>query len=220
MKKCVNCEIEIGGDIRVCPLCQNHLSGAASPNNWPGADKLKMQAFAYKLQLFIALAIMVVCLGVDFLLDIDFGAMKHWGLILAAWIIVVELTLRNFLRKSLFVVKILSVSAIDLAVLMVLTAWYYNFLRPTLYIGLPILLSALMVANLLFSLWDKTENAMVYLLANILGGIIPYIVLLLSHRTRSLAWSICLMISVVTFIGIVVFKGRKVWLEIQKRMNI
>lgn len=189
-------------------------------NNWPGADKLKKQAFAYKLQLFIMLAIVVVSLGVDFLLEIDFGGLKHWSLILTTWILVIEIVVRGFIKRSFVIAKILSVSVLHLGMLLVLTSWYYNFLRPMLYMVLPIVLSATLVANLVFSLIDKTENALVYLLANILGGIIPYIVLMLSHRTRSIAWFVCLMISAVTFIGIVVFKGRKVWLEVQKRMNI
>lgn len=220
MKKCVNCEIEIGGNNKACPLCQNPISGEAGPDNWPGADGLKKKAFAYKLQLFIILALVVIACGLDFLLEIDFGIMKHWSLIFAAWAILGELVVRILIRKRIVIAKILSIGALYLASLTVLTGWYYGFLRPTLYIALPILLSVTLIANLVFSLLDTTENAMVYLLANILGGVIPYIVLVVSHRVRTIAWSICLMISVVTFIGIVVFKGRKVWLEIQKRMNI
>lgn len=220
MKKCVNCKIEVGGSVSVCPLCQSPLIGEDSPDNWPAEDKLRKKAFAYKLQLFILLAIAAVSLVLDFMMDIDFSGLKHWSLILLAWIVVPEIVVRGFIKKSFVMAKVLSISILHITMLLVLTAWYYQFLHPTMYIVLPILLSVTLTANFVFALIDKNENAMVYLLANILGGIIPYAVLLLSHRRRPLPWSICLMISVVTFIGIVIFKGRSVWLEVQKRMNI
>lgn len=220
MKKCVNCEVHVGGDLKACPLCQNPLIGDGSSFNWPSAAKLKKQAFAYKLQLFIVLAFVAVGLGIDFLLEIDFSIMKHWSLVLAMWVIIGEIVVHGFIKKSIVIAKIISLSALYISLLVIITAWYYGFLRPTLYIVLPIVLSATLIANFVFALIDKTENAMVYLLGNILGGVIPYLVLLFSHRSRTLAWSICLMVSVVTFIGIVVFKGRKVWLEVQKRLSI
>ena len=166
------------------------------------------------------LTFVVISLGVDFLIDIRIPGMKHYSLVWTAWIIVAELVVRSFIRKSFVMAKVITMSVFYLAVLMIATSWYYGFLHPVLFMGLPIVLSVTLVVNFVFSLIDKTENALVYLLANILCGVIPYIILLISHRTRTLPWSICLMISVVTFMGIVVFKGRKVWLEVQKRMNI
>lgn len=220
MRKCVNCGIDVGGGLKACPLCQNPLIGEAGPDIWPKASKLKLQAFAYKLQLFIMLATAAVSLGLDFLLEIRIPGMKHYGIVFAAWIIAGELVVRSFIRKSFVMAKVITMSAFYIVLMMVLTSWYYYFLHPMLYLVLPIVLSVTLITNFVFSLIDKTENAMVYLLANILCGIIPYVILLAWHKTRSLAWSICLMISAVTFIGIVVFKGRKVWLEVQKRMNI
>ena len=63
------------------------------------------------------------------------------------------------------------------------------------------------------------ENALVYLLGNILLVIVVYTSLRIRHIEVGLVWTICLMVSLVSLIGIIIFKGRKVSDEIQKRMN-
>ena len=217
MKNCLNCGISIGGDRETCPLCQNSITGEGTANNWPDSEKLKKQAFWYKLQLFIVLSIVIVGLGLDFILELNKG--KHWSFIVAIWLIVAELVFRGFLKKSPVVAKILSIGVLHISLLLILTSWYYEFLNPVIYIVIPILMSVTLCANLVFSLIDTNENAMVYLLANILAGLVAYAVLELGYKSRTLSWTICLMISAVTLLGILIFKGKKVLSEIQKRMN-
>lgn len=217
MKKCVNCGIDIGGDGRTCPLCQNAITGIATPYNWPPMKKLKKQAFFYKLQLFLMLTAVVIGLSLDFLLDLY--DKKHWSIILAITVVSVELLVRGFIKKTPVLAKIISMSVLHVSVLLVIIGWYYEFLNPIIYIVIPILVGANLVVNLILALIDKTENAMVYLLVNILVGVVSYVVLLIGRKSRTLPWTICLMISAVTLIGIMVFKGRKVISEIQKRMN-
>jgi len=219
MKKCLNCNIEVGGHTDTCPLCQNLLSGETdSPDNWPPMLKLKKQAFFYKLQLFLVLVSVVISLSLDFLLDLNNG--KHWSFVVSAALLVTEIVVWRFISKSVVVAKIISVSILHVAMLLVLTGWYYNFLHPIGYIVIPIMISAALIANFVFSLIDTADNALIYLLGNIFVGIVAYVVLIFSHRSRTLPWTICLMISVVTFIGIVVFKGGKVISEVQKRMHV
>lgn len=219
MKKCLNCNIEVGGHVDTCPLCQNLLTdGVETPDNWPPLVKLKKQAFFYKLQLFLVLVAMVICLSLDFLMDINRG--KHWSLIVSLTLFTAEVIVWRFIKKSVVVAKIISISILHIAMLLVLTGWYYNFLHPIAYVVIPIMISAALIANFVFSLIDNNDNALVYLLGNIVVGILSYVVLAFSHRSRTLPWTICLMISVVTFIGIAVFKGGKVMIEIQKRMHV
>lgn len=216
MKKCLSCNIDIGGTIETCPVCQNSLTGDESPDNWPKMAKLKKQAFLFKLQLFIVLASVVIGLCLDFLLDINNG--KHWSAVVAVSLLMAEVIFVKFLKKSPIPAKILNVVILHASMILVLISWYYNFLEPIVYIVIPIIMAVTVVMNFIFALIDKTENAMVYLLANIFAGIVAYIMLTIIQR-RTLSWTICLMLSAVMFIGIVVFKGRKVLNEVQKRMN-
>ena len=61
---------------------------------------------------------------------------------------------------------------------------------------------------------------MSYLLTNLLVGIVPYIILYFLGKETPIPWIACLILSVILFIGAVIFKGRMVLNEIQRRFNI
>ena len=70
-----------------------------------------------------------------------------------------------------------------------------------------------------------SANALVYLLMNIGVGLLPYILLFFRIDRgridgRSIPWVNCLIISVVTFLGLVIFKGRDLRSEIAKRLHL
>ena len=218
MKRCLNCDIEVGGETEVCPLCQHGLTGEASANNWPNLLRLKKQALLYKIQLFAVLAMIVVGLGLDFLLELNNG--KHWSLLGTLFMIVLELLLKGFLKKKNVPSKIVSLSAFWITVILVLTAYYYDFMGPIVYMVVPIMLNAVIVADWVLTLIDKSGNSLVYLLVNILAALVIYGVLFFKKYFISLPWNICLMVSVVSLIGMFVFKGRNVTGEVEKRMNI
>lgn len=219
MKNCLNCGIEIGGNVKTCPLCQNALVGEASVDNWPPLEKLKKRAFFYKLQLFIVLASIVICLSLDYLLELNGESSRHWSMIFSVCAITVEIVVTGFVKRSVVVAKILSMSVLHVSLILLFVSWYYNFMGLVVYVVIPFLMCATLIANLVFSLIDKTSNAMVYLLANILVGVLAYAVIMAGHKSNTLPWTICLMCSMVTLIGIIIFKGKKVISEIQKRMN-
>jgi hypothetical protein len=213
----MNCNIKIGGNIDTCPLCQNSLTGTGSPNNWPSPTRLRKQAFMYKLQLFLVLAVIVVGLSLDFLLEVNNG--KHYSLIFSLWLIVFELDLWSNIKKVFVVSRTVSISMLHICMLLLLTSWYFGFFDISVFTIIPILTGTALLANMTFAMIDTKENAMVYLLENILFVFIVYAVLKAKYTQPGLTWTICLMISLVCLIGIVIFKGRKVINEIQKRMN-
>ena len=77
--------------------------------------------------------------------------------------------------------------------------------------------------SILMAVWAV---ALVYLLMNIGIGVLPYILLFFridySGRldAHSLPWVICLIISVITFLGLVIFRGRALKNEIVKRLHM
>lgn len=217
MKKCLNCNIEIGGRTDTCPLCQNSLTGEATEDNWPHPKKLKAQAFIYKLQLFLALAAIAVSLSLDFLLELNNGI--HYSLIIAMWLIVFEIDLSRNIKRLFVITRTISISVLHICILLLITAWYFNFFELTAYLLVPIFLGTLLIANLIFSLIDTTENALVYLLSTILIIVVVYAFMKARHIDNGLTWDICLMTSAVSLIGIIIFKGRKVSNEVRKRIN-
>lgn len=220
MKKCLSCDILVGGTGSTCPLCQNLLSGEDSPYLWPPAKKLRQQTFLYKLQMFLVLTTMAICSVVDFLLDARGDI--HWSILVVLWLISFEVILASLIRGTLFVPKFLTLSAFQVSIMLAITGWYAGFLAPVLHYVIPIILSIMLFLNFIFSLTDKTENAMIYLLGNIVVAIIPYVVqfVIKGKKFASAAWVVCLIISIITFIGIAVFKGGKLIGEVQKRMHV
>ena len=218
MKKCPNCNVSVGGMMDSCPLCQHALTGEGTPYNWPALGKFKTQAFLFKLQLFIVLAVVAVALLLDLRLNVNTG--KHISLVIGAWCLSFEWLLYDFLRKRVVVSKIITVCTIYISVLLWVTGWYLGFMEPIRFIVVPSLISAAIIANLVFALVDKSGNSLVYFLSTIVLGVMPYIILALCHFDDiMLPWTICLMITVVAFLAIIVFRGRKVLSEVQKRMN-
>ncbi len=218
MKKCNNCNIMVGGDYINCPLCQHKLSGESSENNWPPLGKFKTQAYFFKIQLFIILMLIIVALLLDFRLGINNG--KHFSLIILMWGTVVEFMLHDFLKKRVVVAKIVTVTMVCLSFLLAGTGWYYNFLSPIADYVIPSLIMAALVTNFIFSISEKSGNALIYLLANIVIGVIPYIILSIIDYENMLLWTISLMIIIAALLGILIFRGRIVLSELQKRMNM
>lgn len=218
MKICSSCKINVGGDRKMCPICQSSLMGEASVSYWPEMKKLRLQSFFFKLQLFILLALATVSLALDFLLDLNSG--KHWSLLILLWVVTMEMLIRHFLKKSVVVAAIVTDSAIHITLLLIVTGWYLGFLNPIVMYVAPSAIMALLIANLVFSLIDRHGNAIVYLLANILIGVVPYVVMYIIHKDIPITWTICLMVTAITFIGICVFRGKMVTTEIQKRMTL
>ena len=218
MKICPKCHIQAGVISDICPVCQNGLEGEGEYSLWPSSTNLKKKSLFYKIQLLVILVGVVICLGLDLLIDLH--GKLHWSLIVALWGISFELVLRRIIKRSFIVSKVIGNTIITTVVLLLLTAWYAGFWNLAVYILVPSIVLAALTFNFVMALIDKSDNAMVYLLCSILGGSIPVIGLIIKDGKAPILWNICIMASVVSIIGIAVFKSGKMLQEIRKRTNI
>ena len=93
---------------------------------------------------------------------------------------------------------------------------------------MPILCCVALVCNFIFAFWRSrfTANALVYLLMNIGIGLLPYILLFFridysgKLDAHSIPWVVCLILSILTFLGLVIFRGRALKSEIEKRLHL
>lgn len=92
---------------------------------------------------------------------------------------------------------------------------------------MPILCCVALGCNFVFAFLRSrfTANALVYLLMNIGIGLLPYILLFLrldggKLDAHSIPWVICLILSIITFLGLVIFRGRALKSEIEKRLHL
>ena len=207
MNTCPHCHIRVGGDTAYCPLCQNRLSGPAGEPYFPAtAPRIHRASLLYKIVAFVLSALIVVAGAFDFLLMVLRAVLR-----------------RRFNGPRQIFNLLLLVSA-----LLVFTDWFNGYTGYSLDLVVPILCCAALVCNFIFAFLRSrfTANALVYLLMNIGIGVLPYILLFFridySGRldAHSLPWVICLIISVITFLGLVIFRGRALKNEIVKRLHM
>ncbi len=222
MKKCPYCKIEVGGNLKKCPLCQSKLSGSEEAAVFPRQTILQIQSFFYKLQSFIVWTLIIVALGLDFLFNIrPFpGFSFHWSLILLMWMMAFEFGIMRLFKKGFSSSRILTIFVLIVLIMLSITAYYFRMLGYVLSWVVPIVLIGTMTANFVLAMIDKSGNSMVYLLSNVLVGVLPYISLYLLGRDCPMAWVVALMVSVIFFVGAIIFKGREVVSEIQRRLNM
>lgn len=217
MKICPSCHVMVGGSFEHCPMCQNALQGEGEIDYFPAQKKLEKQSLLYKMQLFICAIIVVVSLVLDWMLDLY--VTKHWSLMVLLWIVALQWIISHFIKKHTNIIGTIAYLAIWSAVLVLLTGKFFNIMSICLNFVLPGICMLTLVINFVFSMIDQSKNAMVYLLCNVLIGIVPNLVIPFKGNKPPILWIICLMISIITLIGLIIFKGKKVLTEIQKRLN-
>ena len=222
MKNCPYCKIEVGGNLKKCPLCQSKLTGKDEKPIFPTQTILKIQSFFYKLQSFIVWTLIIVALGLDFLFNIKPfpGFTFHWSLILLMWMLAFEFGIMRLFKKGFSSSRILTSFVLIVMAMLGVTAYYFRVLPYFLEWLVPVVLIGTMTANFVLAMIDKSGNSMVYLLSNLLVGVLPYISLYFMGKDCPVAWVVALLVSVIFFVGAIIFKGREVVSEIQRRLNV
>lgn len=222
MRNCPYCKIQVGGNLKKCPLCQSKLVGEKDAPYFPKQTTLKIQSFFYKIQLFIVWTIIIVALGLDFLFGLKIWFIRniHWSLIIAMWLFVAEFGVIRLFKKGISPARIMTLLIYILLTLLTVTTYSMGQLWLVKDWVAPCTVMATLIANFVLAMIDKNGNAMVYLLTNSVVGILPYIVFYLAEKDCPMTWIICLLVSVVLFVGAIVFKGREVVNEIQRRLSV
>lgn len=224
MMNCPYCKIEVGGDLRKCPFCQSKLVGEPEERYFPTQTILKLQSFFYKLQLFIVWILIIAALGIDFLFGLTFPPFNatgfHWSLLVLMWLFAFEFGIIRLFKKGMSPSRILSIFVVVVMIMVSVTAYYMGFLKLVIYWIMPNVVMATMVANFVFAMIDKSGNAMAYLLTNVLIGILPYIAFYIYQKNCPIEWIVCLLVGFVLLVGAIIFKGREVVSEIQRRLSV
>lgn len=217
MKMCPSCKIKIEGALEQCPLCQNELQGESSEAVFPSGELLKKQSFVYKLQMFIFLAAMVISLMLDF--KLKFHGSLHWSLFVAVWVIGGELCARGLIRNHSNPTRIITYTAIWLAILVTPTLLVLGLKNILVLYVLPGLQILVMILNFIYTMIDKAHNALVYLLSIAAVGLISSAVVILFLDLEDTIWVACATVSIILLMAISIFRGKRTKSEIRKRLN-
>ena len=226
MKTCPHCHIQVGGNAAYCPLCQNRLSGPDDAPWWPKiTPRVRRFGMLFKIVAFLLLAANVVAGAIDFLLVEE--PHRHESLLMLVWVIAILLVLRSLLRRRYNGPRQVFQLLLLVSALLIFTDWFHGYTGYSVDLVIPILCSVTLVCNFIFAFWRSrfTQNALVYMLLNIGIGVLPYLLLLFQVGTgrvdaRSMPWVICLIISVITCLGLIIFQGRALRIELEKRLHM
>jgi hypothetical protein len=219
MKTCPKCKIHIGGNPDTCPLCQSTLIGEGEAPLWPSVEpRARRISLFYKLLAFSLLAACVICVTVDLLVKGTF----HWSLIVVLCTLAFLVMLRLMLRRYQNVPRLLFQLLLSVSIVTILCDMYAGYTGFSVNWVVPILCMITLTVNFVLAFVKKSfaENGLVYLLLNILVGVVPYLLLFFFRAGLPLVWVICLVESILTFLGLVIFKGRALWVELQKRLHM
>ena len=222
MRQCPYCKVKIAGLHYKCPLCQSKLMGDNEGPVFPKPEAQKKRSIVYKLQLFFVWVVLIVGLGLDFMLGLRLPSFPdlHWSLLLALWLVTFEFGIMRQFRPGTGSAGKVTMLAIFMVAVWCVTARYFGLLEPTVDIAVRSALGATIITDFILAMIDKEGNNMAYLLSGLLLGVVPSVIILFLRDPMPLAWSICLMVSVILFVAAIIFKGKAVKGELQKRFHV
>ena len=226
MKICPHCNVNVGGNLEKCPLCQNLLTGQGEKDYWPKVQFNTKRHKAFKIVLFAVIATCIINLALDYL----FINIEHpsWSPIVVAFLLVSGWITESVIKKHYNLLKTMFVSMIAICILCQISEFYIHLSWDVPYLGItpgyiiPILCSANIVANFVLSFIDKqfTDHSLIYMFLNILVGVVPWVALLFHDGLPPMTWSICLVINTLAFAALFVFKKKPVIEEFKKRFHM
>ncbi|MBQ3913332.1 MAG: hypothetical protein II694_10200 [Lachnospiraceae bacterium] len=224
MRRCPYCKVDIAGDLYKCPLCQSKLMGAEEEQAacYPQLKAQKKRSFLYKLQLLLVWAALIVGLGLDFTVGLRLPGYPnlHWSLLLAMWLVAIEFGIIRQFKPGTGSAGKVSVLVLITVAAWCVTSYFFGLMQVTFELVVPSVLAATIIANFVLALIDRHGNNMAYLLSGLFLGVVPGVILFIVMDSMPLAWAVCLMISIILFAGAVIFRGKAVKAELQRRFHV
>ena len=226
MKTCRHCNINVGGNLEKCPLCQNKLTGEGERDYWPKIQLNTKRLKAFRIVLFSVISVCIINLALDFIF-ID-APHVSWSPIVLAWLLVSGWLTESVIKKHYNLLKTMFVGLITISLLCFITevfihwAWDVPYINITVGYIVPSLCIANIIATFILSFIDKqfTEHSLIYMFLNILIGVTPWIALFFYKGHPPITWSVCLVVNILAFVALFVFKRRVVIAEFKKRFHI
>lgn len=223
MNYCSKCKVNVEGQGKVCPLCQNTLEIINDKIDDEVFPRIKSKnrskfLFVLRLLLLITLGIIIVSSTVNAI----FEKTGLWAVYVVsgvgcAWVVAtILLILRKNLLKNIFfqtvVIMILSI-VWDFATGM--HGWAFNFVVPIVLsiatVGVAILTKVLKI---------QVENYSVYICNLALLNCLLLISLLINLVSLKLPTLICIGVNFLVFAVFVSFEGNKILSDIKRRLHI
>ena len=220
MKYCNNCNVNVTGNRKICPLCQGHLIG----------DKYREEVFPrisfayiehgkfFKMMLLISIIAATITVSVNILLP-QRGA---WSLFVlgglgSVWVsIMTAINKRKNIPKNI-VYQVMTISVIVFIwdILTGWRGWSVNYVIPFVCFFAMISMATISkVRNL------HIDDYILYIIIDGLFGIVPVIFIIFGFLDVLYPSLICIATSVISLSAIIIFEDKRLIAEIKRRMHV
>ena len=222
MRYCDKCKVEVRGSQEFCPLCQHELQIKDASDNEDVYPNQVQKRFNNHMLLkvfgFIGLSASILAVFFNIILPSE----SLWSLIVVVVMACLWLSLAMAIKKHKNILKYLWQQMIIITLLTIcidaLTGqhgWAISFV-------LPIILTVAMIVMYLLSkiLHLQVGDYMIYLLLDALFGIIPLILVNTQKLISDIPSLICILTSIISVVALVIFEGKSIISELNRRLHI
>jgi hypothetical protein len=222
MLYCHKCKVRVLGSSRRCPLCQGTLSGEADPLEdafpviFPPQASFKrlitLIAFAT-----IAVAVLSVAINISF-----FSGGVLWFLFVFAGLGCLWLSFLLINRRWQAIPKNIFLQLIVISIMVLLWDFFTGFYKWSLNFVIPILFSSSMVALAVFAKIRKlrVEDYVLFLVIISVISIFSLLLILFNVVTVVYPAVICFTLSIISLAFLLLFEGKSLGEELQRRMHL
>ena len=221
MKFCEKCKVDVVGTRIYCPLCQNELTllNETAPGLYPVLGPPE-----YKYNLILRLVAFVSIIGslISIVLNITLFPEIWWSMYLIVTLICTWVSLlmaiskhKNILKYLLYQTVIIILFSILLDFLIGWHGWSITFVVPIMFT-----LAMVVMYSLSKLLHLHTGDYMIYLLMDALFGIIPIIFVGSDIVQIDIPSLICIVTSLASVVGLIIFEGSNMYQELKRRLHV
>jgi len=220
MKYCNNCNVEVVGKRKLCPLCQGYLSGIkTSEEVFPRISFVyKEHSKFLKIMLLLSIIIASVSVAINILLP-QRGA---WSIFILGGLGSVWASIatainkrKNIPKNIIYQVMTISVLVIIWDILMGWKGWSINYVIPLVCVFAMISMATISKVMKL-----HIEDYILYIIIDGLFGIVPVIFIILGFLEVLYPSLICIVTSIISLSTIIIFEDKRLIAEIKRRLHM
>ena len=218
MKKCRSCNIEFNTNEKRCPLCQNELEGVPDEQLFPKNVRYETNSLILKIVLFASIVAFLVIGFLDILVIKNIKLMGYVSLGLLTNLVVIYFILKSYQN----IYKILGRYGFLLIILLLI--WYFYTKSPVItnYI-IPSVCFFELAFNMIVGVILRRNYMIKYssqIMVSIFLLFLPIVLVALKMTTDNILSYICVLLSIISTIGLLIFFFDDVKEELGKIFNM
>ena len=217
MRICKKCNLKFKSDLDFCPLCQNKLIGKKEENVFPFIPNIYKKYFTFfKILLFISIIISLICITIDLMID-----KYHFSIFVILGFICLFIILKTAFNNKDSLFKSILWQLVILSTLSVIWDYFTGFHYWSITYVIPILciICSVNLAILSIILKNYLEEELFYFICIALIGVVPFIFIIIGIPNR-IPSIISILLNLICFVSLLIFKFKDVKEELKRRMHI